>query len=71
MTEETRKMIYQLLASIIMIIFGLLFAFPLKWMWNYSIVYIFDLPIIGWGHAYCLWILSSWFFKANLINIKK
>ena len=70
MNDETRKIVAYLVTALVYLVFGLLFAFPLKWMWNYSIVYIFDLPIIGWGHAYCLWILSSWFFKSSLVTIK-
>ena len=33
---------------------SLLLAFPLKWTWNYVMPYIFGLPVITWGHAWCL-----------------
>ncbi len=33
---------------------GLLLAFPIKWTWNSTIPYLFALPTITWGKAWCL-----------------
>ena len=33
---------------------GLLLAFPIKWTWNTTMPYLFALPAITWGKAWCL-----------------
>lgn len=33
---------------------ALLFAFPFKWCWNYTLPWMFRFPYIEWGHAFCL-----------------
>jgi hypothetical protein len=45
---------------------GLLMAFPVMWCWNYSVVYVWHLPVITWGHAWCLSFLASIFIKNTL-----
>jgi hypothetical protein len=45
---------------------SVLLAFPVKWCWNYTMPYIFKLPEIGWGHAWCLVFLAGTFFKATV-----
>jgi hypothetical protein len=49
---------------------GLLLAFPIMWCWNYSVVYVWHLPKITWGMAWCLSFLSITFIKSTL-NCKK
>lgn len=43
--------------------FGLLWAFPIKWTWNYLMAGVFGLPTLTWGQAWCLYFLA-----ANLIR---
>jgi len=50
--------------------FGLLLAFPVKWCWNYVMAGVFGLPIIGWGHAWCLIFLSNMLLKPGNTNTK-
>ena len=45
---------------------GLLLAFPIKWAWNYTLVPFFSLPVIGWGHAWCLHFLAGTLLKSTL-----
>jgi hypothetical protein len=33
---------------------GLLLAFPIMWTWNYIMPYLFNLPTLTWGMAWCL-----------------
>jgi hypothetical protein len=47
---------------------SLAFALPVKWCWNYTIVYLFSLPAITWGQAWCLTFLAGAFFKSSQIN---
>lgn len=42
---------------------SLLLVFPVKWCWNSVMPYLFDLPTITWGKAWCLTFLASVFFK--------
>ena len=37
---------------------GLLLAFPVKWTWNATMPYLFNLPAITWGKAWCLYFLA-------------
>ena len=46
-------------------IFGLLLAFPIKWTWNFAMTAIFGLPSITWGKAWCLNFLASILLKSN------
>ena len=52
-------------------IFGLLLAFPIKWSWNYTMVPIFDLPVITWGQAWCLNFLFACLIKSTQTNNNK
>ncbi len=49
---------------IVAIIVGLIMAFPIMWCWNYSIVFIFNLPEITWGRAWCLAFLFNQFIRS-------
>lgn len=47
---------------------GLLLAFPIKWTWNVTMPYLFALPTITWGKAWCLNFLCGCLIKANQTN---
>lgn len=32
----------------------LVFAWPTMWTWNYTMPYLFGLPELTWGRAWCL-----------------
>jgi hypothetical protein len=49
-------------------ILALLFAFPLMWCWNYVMPYLFQLPELNWGRAWCLLFLSNFLIKSTLIG---
>jgi len=49
-------------------IFGLLFAFPIKWCWNYTMPYLFELKEITWGQAWCLNFICHCLIKASQTN---
>lgn len=40
------------------ILFSMLFAFPLYWAWNESMV-LFGLPVLDWGSAFCLLVVAA------------
>ena len=50
---------------------GLLLAFPIKWTWNVVMPYIFGLPTITWGKAWCLNFLANCLIKARQTNNNK
>lgn len=43
---------------------GLVLAFPLKWTWNATMPYVFELPAITWGKAWCLHFLAGGIIKS-------
>ena len=47
---------------------GLLLAFPIKWAWNVTMPYLFNLPTLTWGKAWCLHFIAGCLIKSN--NIK-
>ncbi|TET30120.1 MAG: hypothetical protein E3J70_05375 [Candidatus Heimdallarchaeota archaeon] len=50
---------------------GLLLAFPIKWTWNVTMPYLFSLPTITWGKAWCLNFLCGCLIKASQGNMNK
>ena len=50
---------------------GLLLAFPIKWTWNTTMPYLFALPTITWGKAWCLNFLCGCLIKASQSNTNK
>lgn len=44
---------------------GLLLAFPIKWTWNVTMPYLFSLPTVTWGKAWCLNFLCGCLIKAS------
>ena len=40
------------------VLFSALFAFPLYWAWNESLV-LFGLPPLDWGSAFCLLVVAA------------
>lgn len=49
---------------------GLALAFPIKWTWNATMPYIFSLPTITWGKAWCLHFLSGCLIKSTASHKK-
>jgi hypothetical protein len=45
---------------------GLLLAWPIKWTWNVTMPYLFALPTITWGKAWCLHFLAGCLIKSSL-----
>jgi len=70
MNDSAIKAISSILILVIVTIIGLLIAFPIKWCWNYAVVYVWDLPVITWGQAYCMYLLTNLMIKSYLINTK-
>lgn len=55
-------------AVVIGVLFGwsLIMAFPVKWLWNYTLPTLFNFPVIGYWQAFCLLLLSGLLFRANV-----
>lgn len=49
-------------------VISLLTAFPVMWCWNYAVVFVFGLPKITWGMAWCLMFLTHILFYKNQDN---
>lgn len=47
---------------------GLLLAFPIKWTWNTTMPYLFGLPTITWGKAWCIHFLAGCLIKSSNTN---
>ncbi len=47
---------------------GLLLAFPIKWTWNATIPYLFGLPTLTWGKAWCIHFLAGCLIKSSTSN---
>lgn len=54
----------------IVIAVSVLFAFPVKWMWNYVMPYLFNLREIDFKHALALNFLCGFLFKSMNFNKK-
>lgn len=52
------------------VIFGAIWAFPLKWTWNYAIPYIFGLPEINWLMAFSLFFVLSSLWKVSISTVR-
>ena len=49
---------------------GLILAFPIKWTWNATMPYIFSLPTITWGKAWCIHFLTGCLIKSTASHKK-
>lgn len=51
---------------------GILLGFIVKITWNYTMPYIFHLPVISWLRGYCLYCLSGllFWFRHEIGNAK-
>lgn len=47
---------------------SLLMAYPVKWTWNATIPYLFSLPVLTWGKAWCITFLSTTLIKTSVIK---
>ena len=55
-----------LLLAIVCVLGAVLFAFPIKWLWNYVVPYLFrGAPEIDFWHAWALGVLSGMLFKSS------
>lgn len=67
--EVIGKIVISIVAVIGIIIIvaavGLLIAFPIKWTWNATMPYIFSLPTITWGKAWCINFLAGCLIKST------
>ena len=45
-------------AALLILLISPLLAFLIKWSWNSTMPYLFVLPMITWGKAWCLWFLA-------------
>lgn len=64
------KILYYQLLMLITITLNLLWAFPVKWAWNYTMPYIFELPEIGWGKAFAILFIMTSLWKLNITTVQ-
>jgi len=57
-STELEKVIVRVVATLGVIAclagIGMLLAFPIKWTWNATMPYLFGLPALTWGKAWCV-----------------
>lgn len=71
-TSTMPKMIGSSVSIVILTgIISILFAFPVKWMWNYVMPYLFELKEVGVFQAWCLTCLCRLFFSRTEIKSGK
>lgn len=56
---------------VFIVIFSLLFAFPIKWLWNWLMPVIFSLPEISVWQALGLNFLSSLLLRSSNLSTSK
>jgi len=69
--NSKEEVLYRVGFWFVLIIVGLIVAFPIKWCWNYAIVSLFAAPVITWGKAWCLYYLLKVLVTPSLILIKE
>ena len=63
--------VYKFIGIVVLaVLFALLFALPVMWLWNWLMPVIFSLPVIDFWQALGLSFLSSLLFKSNHSNSK-
>lgn len=71
MEDFVTKIFVAIGVLVVLAAFGLLFAFPIKWCWNYAVVPIWELPAITWGQAWCLNLLAACLIRSQQTNNNK
>lgn len=75
MNEFVTKVVVSIFAIVGIAVFaaglGLLLAWPIKWTWNATMPYLFALPTITWGKAWCLNFLAGCLLKTTQTNTNK
>lgn len=66
MDDSIKSILFSIGVIVGVAVFGLLFAFPIKWCWNCVMPYLFNLKEITLGHAWCLSFLSGCLIKSTL-----
>lgn len=59
-----------LLATVYSIAWALIIGFPVMWVWNWIIPYLFDLPHISFWQSWGILFLSAALFKSNTFTHK-
>ncbi len=49
-----------------LVVMSIVLTFPIMWCWNAVVPFIWQLPEITWGKAWCLALLANVFFKSNI-----
>ena len=49
---------------------GLLMAWPVMWLWNYTVVDLFKFPAMDYWHAWAMFVLCSILFKSGGASAK-
>ena len=71
MMKWYERVIYFQVMLVIKIGLNMLWAFPLKWAWNYTITYLFNLPKLTWLHSFLLLFVLTSLWKLNITSVIK
>lgn len=71
MTDFFKVVVHWQAAVITSGLLEMLWAFPLKWAWNYTATYLFGLPELNWLRAWLLLFILTILWKINIITIEK
>lgn len=68
MTEVQKRLVMLCGVFIVIVVFSLLIAFPIKWLWNGVMPDIFGLPEITFWKAYGMYLLFHLLLRGVTIN---
>jgi hypothetical protein len=58
-----------LVATLVVVVVMIVLSFPLSWVWNAAMPYLFGWPELSWWRTLCLWIVVS--VLLGLGNVRK
>ena len=60
-----------IVATMVMAVFDMLWAFPVMWAWNYVMPHVFELPEINWLMSFCLLFIMTSLWKITTVSYEK
>ena len=71
MDEILSAIIVVAIVIVVIAVLSILVAFPVKWCWNYVMPYLFGLPVLNWGRAWCITFLCGVLLKSSSSSSSK
>jgi hypothetical protein len=65
------RILYWQVMMIVTILLDMIWAFPIKWAWNYVMPYLFKLPTITWLHSWLLLFVIETLWKQHISVVQE